>query len=211
MVDFRAISTERSMSRIAFLLYLIAMDPASDQNGQVEESSTTHELVEQVYLRLRTLGERAMLGERADHTLGATGLVHEAFLRLATNRKIPWGGEAHFFVAAAQAMRRILVDHARAHNAAKRGFGRVTKLADISAVAESAAPSDILAIDDAVSRLAEEDALAAAVVHLRFFAGLSIEQTARVLDTSPRTVSREWAFARARLYELLSDSARDRK
>jgi len=165
------------------------------------------DLVPLVYRRLRALAQRSMNTERIDHTLGATGLVHEAYLRLAEDRETPWTGETHFFVAAAEAMRRILVDHARARATVKRGSGQVIHLPDISSVAESAEPGEILALDGAISRLEDEDPRAAAVVRLRFFAGLSTEHTARVLGTSKRTIAREWAFARARLYELLSDPA----
>ncbi|MFG0284413.1 MAG: ECF-type sigma factor [Phycisphaerales bacterium JB039] len=166
---------------------------------------TTHDLVAQVYQRLRALAQQSMRTERDDHTLGPTALVHEAFLRLAEGRRIPWSGEAHFVVAAAEAMRRILVDHARARATIKRGSGRVLRLADISSVAEKAAPEEILALDDAISRLEAEDPRAAAVVRLRFFAGLPVEATARILGASERTVAREWSFARARLYELLTE------
>ena len=164
---------------------------------------TANDLVPQVYERLRALAGRAMLTERDDHTLGPTALVHEAFLRLAEGRETPWDSDVHFFVAAAEAMRRILVDHARARATQKRGSGRVTNLADISAVAEEATSAEILAIDEAISRLEHEDPRAAAVVRLRFFAGLSVEHTAAILGASERTIAREWAFARTRLYEML--------
>lgn len=181
------------------------MTTASNPESSDPTSPLAHDLVPLVYARLRALAQRSMQTERIDHTLGATGLVHEAFLRLAENRVNPWSGEAHFFVAAAESMRRILVDHARARATLKRGAGKAIRLADISAVAESAEPGEILALDEAMSRLEGEDPGAAAVVRLRFFAGLSVEQTARVLGTSKRTIAREWTFARARLYELLSD------
>ncbi len=179
--------------------------PDSNDSPPPPPPPLAEDLVLMVYKRLRALAQRSMQNERIDHTLGATGLVHEAYLRLAENRHNPWSNEAHFFVAAAEAMRRILVDHARARATIKKGSGKIIRLSDISAAAESAEPEEILALDGAISRLEDEDSRAAAVVRLRFFAGLPIEQTAQVLGTSKRTIAREWAFARARLYELLSD------
>jgi RNA polymerase sigma factor (TIGR02999 family) len=172
------------------------------------------DLLPVVYARLRAIAARCMQGERSDHTLGATGLVHEAYLRLAGSREKAWANEAHFFVAAAEAMRRVLVDHARGRATLKRGQGRISHLgpgedglhalASLSDAAEAATPEQILALDEALSRLQAEDPRSAAVVRLRFFAGLSVEHTAQVLASSPRTVAREWVFARTRLFELLT-------
>lgn len=164
------------------------------------------ELLPEVYARLRMVADRAMRGERGDHTLGATALVHEAYLRLgAGESEARWAGGAHFLLVAAEAMRRVLVDHARARNTAKRGGGRVIRLGDITALAAEASTEQIVALDDAFSRLEREDPRAADVVRLRFYAGLSVEQTASLLGVSERTVAREWSFARARLFDLLSD------
>lgn len=172
-----------------------------------------------VYERLRMIARRAMSGERADHTLGATALVHEAYLRLAGRPQSEggWGGEAHFFVAAAEAMRRVLVDHARGRARHKRGGdGRsaairldIAKLENLSIAAAEASPEEILALDEAFCRLVQENPRGAAVVRLRFYAGLSVEHAAAVLSISPRTVKREWAFARARLFDLLQAVPRD--
>ncbi len=181
------------------------MSDSLGREPDVRTPTDSHDLVTQVYHRLRALAQQAMQREREDHTLGPTALVHEAYLRLAEGRQTPWSNEAHFFVAAAEAMRRILVDHARARATIKRGSSRVIRIANISSIAEKAEPEEIVALDDAISRLEAEDPRAAAVVRLRFFAGLSVEATARVLGASERTVAREWAFARARLYELLNE------
>lgn len=170
------------------------------------QASNPDGLVPLVYERLRAVARRALASERADHTLDATGLVHEAYLRLVNGRSASWSGEAHFFVAAAEAMRRVLVDHARARGSQKRGGGRVMRLGDITSVTDETTPEQALALDDAFVRLEQEDPRAAAVVRLRFYAGLSVEHVAAALGSSPRTVAREWTYARARLYELLTDS-----
>lgn len=162
-----------------------------------------------------------MNGERADHTLGATALVHEAYLRLAGRPQQAggWANEAHFFVAAAEAMRRVLVDHARGRMRIKRGGDGMaaarkldpSTLENVSCVAAEAGPEAILALDEAFSRLEQEDPRGAAVVRLRFYAGLSVEQSAVVLGVSDRTIKREWAFARARLFDLLSVPAEEQE
>jgi RNA polymerase sigma-70 factor, ECF subfamily len=159
-------------------------------------------LYESVYAQLRELAAAGMRRERAGHTLQPTALVNEAYLRLnpADGR---WENRRHFFGAAAQAMRRILVDHARAKQASKRGDGaeRVT-LSDLD-VSAPETDLDVLAVSEAVDRLASEDPHLAEVVNLRFFAGMSIEDTARALDSSPATVKRDWVFARAWLCEQI--------
>jgi RNA polymerase sigma-70 factor, ECF subfamily len=145
------------------------------------------------------MAESGMRRERAGHTLQPTALVNEVYVRLAGSNA--WENRRHFFGAAAQAMRRILVDHARSKYAEKRGAGleRVTLTdLDVSAPEENL---DILAVNDALDRLGAEDPRLAEVVNLRFFAGMSIEETAQALDTSTATVKRDWAFARAWLIE----------
>jgi RNA polymerase sigma-70 factor (ECF subfamily) len=140
-----------------------------------------------------------MRRERGAHTLQPTALVNEVYVRLAGATQ--WHNRRHFFGAAAQAMRRILVDHARRKYAEKRGAGleRVTLTdLDVSAPEEDL---DVLAVNDALELLAQEDERLAEVVNLRFFVGMSIEETAQALDTSPATVKRDWAFARAWLVE----------
>ncbi len=156
-----------------------------------------------VYDQLRAVAQRALAAERPDHTLQATALVHEAYLRLVGEREVPWVNRAHFYVAAAEAMRRILLDHARARGRVKRGGGRARLgLSDVTDLAAN--PDDIVRFDEAFRRLEDESPDAAAIVRLRFFAGLSVEQTAEALGVSTSTVDRRWAFARARLYESLS-------
>lgn len=157
-----------------------------------------------VYAHLRAIAQRQMEGERRGHTLSATALVHEACLRL-----LPGGVEprdkAAFYHAAAGAMRRILIDHARARGAEKRGgsWKRLESVAGVVDLASGENPEDFLALDEAVLRLEGEDPEAAAVVRLRFYAGLSGEQVAEVLGISARQVDREWAFARAFLMRQL--------
>lgn len=161
-------------------------------------------LVPLVFEQLRKAAQLMMVSERSGHTLSATALVHEAYLKLAGPREVAWAGRGHFYAAAAEAMRRILLDHAKAKGRVKRGGGRgrveVRDLADL-AVAES---EDILRFDDEFRRLESEDPESAAVVRLRFFAGLSVEHTAAALGISPSTVDRRWAFARAWLARRLA-------
>lgn len=156
-------------------------------------------LYEQVYSELRQMAAAGMRRERGAHTLQPTALVNEVYLRLTPGARFE--NRRHFFGAAAQAMRRILVDHARQKSAEKRGAGleRITLSdLDVSAPEENL---DVLAVNEALDRLAEADPRLAELVSLRFFAGMSIEDTARALDVSPATVKRDWVFARAWLTE----------
>jgi RNA polymerase sigma factor (TIGR02999 family) len=166
------------------------------------------ELLPIVYDQLRALARQNMHRERAGHTLQATALVHEAFVRLLGDADVAWDSRGHFYVAAAEAMRRILIEHARSRGREKRGGGRQRvplSVVDVPASADD--PEQILAVDDALRRLEGEDPDAANVVRLRFYAGLGVEETARALGKSPRTVAREWAFARAWLMDELSRGA----
>ncbi len=158
-----------------------------------------------VYEELRTLAASYMKRERAGHTFQPTALAHEAFLRLMGQRAIPHDDRAHFMALAAQAMRRILTDHARRRGAAKRGGDpvRVT----LSGLAAADADFDVEALGDALEKLATLDERKARVVDLRFFGGLSIEETADVLGVSPATVKTDWAFARAWLHRALTEGA----
>ena len=161
-------------------------------------------LIRLVYQELHGIAERYMRRERGDHTLQPTLLVDEAYLRLVGQHHVSWQNRAHFFAIAAQAMRRILVDHARRRSAARRQGGqRVTLRADVAATAP--ATLDLIALDDALSRLALLDARQAQVVELRFFGGLDVPQTAEALGVSPATVKRDWAFAKAWLARELSE------
>ena len=169
----------------------------------LDSSARAEKLLPLVYEQLRAVAQRAMADERPDHTLQATALVHEAFLRLVGDREVPWTGKAHFYVAAAEAMRRILLDHAKARRRIKRGGGRsplaLTDVADLAA----GDSHEMLMFDEAFRRLEDESPEAAAIVRLRFFAGLGVEHTAEALGVSTSTVDRRWAFARAWLFRQL--------
>ena len=168
-----------------------------------------------VYGELRKQAARQLRSERAGHTLQPTALVHEVYLRLAQPRRVPWESRAEFFAAAAQAMRRILVDHARKRAAAKRAgnWTRVELPADVAIAGKNEV--DLLALDDALDRLAALDPRHARIVELRFFGGLSVPETASVLKVSTATVKRDWALARAwlhrRLEEIESSPSTDRR
>jgi RNA polymerase sigma factor (TIGR02999 family) len=156
-----------------------------------------------VYEELRAIAGHHMKQERAGHTLTPTALVHETYVKLVGLHEIQWANRAHFFFAAAEAMRRILIDHARAKSRLKRGgdLGRVPLEGDatIAAWIRTDDPDELLSLDDSIRRLEVEDPELAAIVRLRFFAGLSVEQTASAMGLSPATVKRRWAFARALL------------
>lgn len=168
------------------------------------------ELLPLIYDQLRAIAQRRMSGERANHTLQATALVHEVYVRLVGDDARSWESRAHFFRVAAEAMRHLLIDHARKHNADKRGGGARAIPLSVVDLAETHDPAQILAIDEAIAALHSEDPRAAEIVRLRFFAGLTVEETARVLDLSERSVLREWAYARTRLYQLLSPDSQNR-
>ena len=150
-----------------------------------------------VYEELRELARREMRRERDGHTLGATAVVHEAYLRLAELDQITWEGRAHFFGAAAMAMRRVLISYARSRNAQKRGSGAVPVPIDDVVLAARERPEDLLALDQALTRLEEISPRQARVVECRFFAGMNIDETAEALGISNATVRRDWALARA--------------
>ena len=156
-----------------------------------------------VYDELRRLARSYLQRERSEHTLQSTALVHEAYLRLV-DQNVGWQNRAHFFGIAAQMMRRVLVDHARSRNSAKRGDGvcRVTLDEDIMGAGQR--DVDIMALDHALSDLAKFDSQQSRIVELRFFAGLSIEDTSEVLNISPATVKRDWAMAKAWLHREMN-------
>ena len=166
-----------------------------------ERDSAGEELLELVYDNLRQIARQRMAGERAGHTLQATALVHEAFLKLIGDEDLSWENRGHFYAASAQAMRRILIDHARGRNAEKRGGERKRVPLSVVDLATDTDPAQVLALDEAMDRLERSDPRAASVVRLRFFAGLDVEATASVLGLSERTVMRDWAFARATLFQ----------
>lgn len=160
-----------------------------------------------IYDELRSIAAREMRRERCDHTLQATALVHEVFLRFLGATDLSWQSRAHFMHIAAQAMRRILVDHARARRAEKRGGDLVRVTLDEQLRAPDGQVADAIDIDGALERLAALDERKARVVELRVFAGQGIEDIARILGVSEPTVKREWRFARAWMQKALSESS----
>lgn len=160
------------------------------------DRSAFDRLLAAVYPELRQMARARMRHQRDGHTLNPTGLVHEAYLRLVRYQDVAWDGRAHFFGAAAQTMRRVLVDHARAKAADKRKGEHVTIVTDENEPADAAGPG-VLDIDDALTRLAEERPRWVRVVECRYFAGLTIEETAEALGISHGTVSNDWRLARA--------------
>ena len=169
------------------------------------DSSAVDELLPLIYNELRSLASRYLRRERQGHTLQPTALVHEAYLRLVDQRRVQWQNRAHFMGVAAQIMRRILVDHARRQNAEKRGgdVGKLSLNEEIDVSGERAA--ELVALDDALNRLAELDPEKSRVVELRFFGGLSVEETAEVLGVSAPTVKRQWRMAKAWLFGQVSN------
>jgi RNA polymerase sigma factor (TIGR02999 family) len=165
------------------------------------------ELLPLVYDELRRLAAQKLAREKPGQTLQPTALLHEAYLRLVgKGEEVRWGGRGHFFAAAAEAMRRILVENARRKRRLKRGGGRQrVDLQQVEAVSD-APPEDLLALDEALDLLAAEDGQKAELVKLRFFAGLSVEEAARCLGISRATADRYWAYARAWLYDRLRGS-----
>ena len=160
------------------------------------EESAPGKLLEIVYDDLRRLAGAYMKNERGDHTLQATALVHEAFIRLVDWENVSWQNRAQFFAVAAEVMRKILIDHARQKNARKRSGGQRIELDEAVSFADEK-QFDLLALEDALQALEKIDARQAKIVELRFFGGLSIEETAYILKTSETTVKREWTFAKA--------------
>jgi RNA polymerase sigma-70 factor, ECF subfamily len=162
------------------------------------------ELMPLIYQQLRAIARKQMAHERPDHSLQATILVHDAFLQLVGNSQIDWSNRAHFFALASRAMRRMLIDHARAAHAQKRpGARQKVELESALVFVEGQAP-DLLALDQALARLAEWDARQSRVVEMHFFGGLGFDEIAEVLGISDRTAKRDWAMARAWLYRQLS-------
>jgi RNA polymerase sigma factor (TIGR02999 family) len=155
------------------------------------------ELTPLVYEELRHRAARYLRRERPNHTLQTTALIHEAYLRLVDAKDVQWQGRAHFFAIAANLMRRILVEHARRRNADKRGGSFIRVPLDEAVAVAKEVDVDLLAIDEALDRLAAIDPQQARVIELRFFSGLSVEETAEALGVSPKTVKRDWSMARA--------------
>jgi len=166
-------------------------------------SAGAHDLLPLVYDELRRLAAARLANEQPGQTLQPTALVHEAWLRLTADQNARWSGRGHFFAAAAEAMRRILIDNARRKNAQKRGAGAYRIDLDGLTIATETESSTLLLVNEALELLAKEDAESAQVVKLRFFLGLNNQEAAQVIGVSERTVKRQWAFARAWLYDQL--------
>lgn len=166
-------------------------------------------LIPMVYDELRRLAGGYMRRERGDHTLQPTALVHEAYLKLVAQRSVDWKSRAHFFGIAAQVMRRILVDYARGHLREKRGGGQRAVPMDETLVFAPEQSLELVKLDEALERLAKLDPRQGKIVELRFFGGLTVEQTAELLGISPKTVKRDWSMAKAWLHGELKASHGD--
>lgn len=171
------------------------------------DQSALDRLTPMVYDELRRLARRFMARERPGHSLQTTALVNEAYMRLVDYKRMQWQDRAHFFAVSAQLMRRILVDHARRHNLKRGGGVRHVSLEEAAVVGGES--TDLVALDDAMNALARFDARKVQVVEMRFFGGLSVEETAEVLRVSPVTVMRDWSTAKAWLYRELAGGASD--
>lgn len=170
------------------------------------EEGASERLTALVYDELLQIAEQRMAQERRGHTLQASDLVHEAYIRLLGSLETgPWVNRAHFFGAAAEAMRRVLIEHARRRERVRHGGGRKRVSLDGADLTVEEDPSTILAVEEAIRRLQEWDPRLGEIVRLRFFAGLEIQETAEVLGMSPRTIKRGWTFARAWLYSALEE------
>ena len=160
-----------------------------------------------VYDELRRLASSYLRRERSGHTLQATALVHEAYFRLIDQRSVTWQNRAHFFGVAAQLMRRILVDHARGRDAAKRGSGGPKISLDEAVAAPQETEIDLVVLNDALTTLSQVDPQQSRIVELRYFGGLTIDETAEVIGVSPATIKREWNMAKAWLFREVSRGA----
>ena len=185
---------------------------ASDMSGILRawsggDQSALDKLTPVVYAELRRLARRHMNHERAGHSLQATALVNEAYMRLVDYKHMQWQNRAHFFAVSSQLMRRILVEHARKRNKVKRGDGAQHIALEDAGVMTSERPMDLVALDDAMNELARLDPRKAQIVEMRFFGGLSVEETAEVLNVSTVTVMRDWRTAKAWLHRELNGTA----
>lgn len=167
------------------------------------KAHAARDLLPLVYRSLREMAERQMRGERRGHTLQATALVHEAYMRLVGPRDLEWDSRAHFYAAAAEAMRRILIDYARGAGAKKRCAGWKREIASVADLSTDETIAHAVDIDGAIEALRIHDARTASVAQLRFYAGLSVDETAAALNVAPSTVDREWRYARAWLARYL--------
>jgi len=169
-----------------------------------KDKESLDKLMPAVYDELRRQAARYLRREQPGHTLQTTALIHAAYVRLVDQRNVQWQNRAHFFGIAAQMMRRILVDHARTKKRAKRGGSDIRVSLDDATVAVGGQDLDVVAVDEALTRLAKIDEQQSRVVELRFFSGLTVEETAEVMGISPATVKRDWSMAKAWLHRELS-------
>jgi RNA polymerase sigma factor (TIGR02999 family) len=188
------------------------MTPAPQEVSQLlrawcnGDQDALDKLMPLIYEELRRMAKRCMDRQNPGHTLQTTALIHEAYLRLVDQKEVRWQNRAHFFAVAARAMRHILVDYTRARHAAKRGGEAVVVLLDEAAVASDERAAEFVALDDALESLAAVDQRKCQVVELRYFGGLSVEETAEVLKVSRETVMRDWRLARTWLLRELTNS-----
>jgi RNA polymerase sigma factor (TIGR02999 family) len=197
---------------------MTADDTPADFPSDGKPGGSSDAFFEQVYDELRAIAHARMRKERSGQTLQSTELVHEAYLRLTAKRTDAWENPRHFFAAAAEAMRRILIERARAKGRLKRGGDADGKapprialdIEEVAALADDSDPESVLALDRAIERLGQRDDRAAQVVKLRFYAGLSIDEVAETLELSRRTVLRDWEFARVWLYKQLANEPGER-
>jgi RNA polymerase sigma factor (TIGR02999 family) len=170
------------------------------------EAAAGTQLMDAVYTELRLIARAHLRRERRGHSLPPTALVHEAYLKLVDQRRVQWQNRVQFFAVAARVMRRLLVDHARSRDAQKRGATVTVPLADVDPRADPPSP-DLIALDEALARLAVLDPRQATLVELRFFGGLTVEEAAEAMAVAPITVKRDWAMARTWLYRELGGTA----
>ncbi len=187
---------------------ILTMDTITQVLNAIEQGDpqAASQLLPLVYDELRRLAAHRLAGEGPGHTFQPTDLVHEAYLKLVgPDLPQPWNGRVHFFAAAAEAMRRILIDHARRKHRARHGGGmKRVELDDIEMIAENGGADELLALDEALAQLAAADARKAELVRLRYFAGLTLKEAAELLGISRATADRHWAFARAWLYDAMT-------
>jgi RNA polymerase sigma factor (TIGR02999 family) len=167
------------------------------------------ELMQIVYEELRRLAHRQLAKERRGHTLQTTALVNEAYLKLVDQKRVKWQGRSHFFALSSQLMRRILVDYARSRQYAKRGGGKSALPLDEALIVAPERASEMIALDEALTELAKHDERKARIVELRFFSGMSIDETSELLGVSPGTVMKDWTLAKAWLQREMDRSSSD--
>lgn len=201
-----------TQTNLDYTVLIFVVSPMANQRDVRHEvqpaPSTTDgpcEINASIYRELRRIASAKMHGERGNHTLQPTALVHEAFVRLADEPKSAWVDRSRILGLAARAMRNILVDHARARSAGKRGAGAIQVTLDQGLIESGGALVDVLAVDEALTRLAEFDSRQARVLELHFFGGLTFDEIAIELDVSTRTVKNDWRMARAWLYQQLAN------